>query len=99
MARLGDMAEKIRSKNAGPFWLTLDVFCGSQAVYDRVVNGLATNQVARLFKTPTAAIRRFDMPDLNVVKFSLPRPTIQGVPKDRDMHGASFAALLADIEV
>ena len=24
---LGQMVRKIRSKNAGPFWLTLDIFC------------------------------------------------------------------------
>ena len=26
MARLGDTVFKVRSKNAGPFWVTIDVF-------------------------------------------------------------------------
>ncbi|CAN0196824.1 unnamed protein product, partial [Chrysoparadoxa australica] len=44
-------------------------------------------------------IKRFDIPDLNVVKFSLPRPEIQGTIFDRDMHGASFAQILGDLDV
>ena len=27
MAKLGTLVHKIRSKNAGPFWLTIDIFC------------------------------------------------------------------------
>ncbi|MEM8644459.1 MAG: DUF4387 family protein, partial [Pseudomonadota bacterium] len=37
--RLGTVAEKIRSKNAGPFCLTIDIFCGSAEAYARVVRG------------------------------------------------------------
>ena len=29
-----------------------------------------------------------------VLKFSLPRPNIQGTPADSDMHGAALGALL-----
>jgi len=44
-------------------------------------------------------LKRFDIPSLNVVKFSLPRPAVQGTVADRDMHGASFAALLSELTV
>jgi len=30
MYLLGDKVKKIRSKNAGPFWITIDIFCGSK---------------------------------------------------------------------
>jgi len=30
MAKLGAVVEKVRSKNAGPFWLTIDIFCDDQ---------------------------------------------------------------------
>ncbi|MEM9012094.1 MAG: DUF4387 family protein [Pseudomonadota bacterium] len=99
MDRLGTVAEKIRSKNAGPFCLTIDIFCGSAEAYARVVRGLATAQVAVALGTNGEALRRFDMPDLQVVKFSLPRPEVQGSIRDRDMHGASWAALLAELEI
>lgn len=99
MARLGDIVQKVRSKNAGPFWLTIDIFCGDSKTFEEVADLLATGQVAQLFDVPTQAIKRFDIADLNVVKFSLPRPSIQGSRQDRDIHGASWAALLAEFEM
>ena len=99
MAELGHIVEKVRSKNAGPFWLTIDIFCGNTADFQRVVSGLSSARVAALFAMPVADIKRFDIPALNVVKFSLPRPEIQGSVRDRDMHGASWAALLSEIEL
>ncbi len=97
MTKLSDVVEKVRSKNAGPFWLTIDIFCGSAEAFERVARGVSTDRVAQLFKTETKALKRFDIPSLNVVKISLPRPAVQGTAADRDMHGASFAALVAEM--
>ena len=99
LARLGDVAQKLRSKNAGPFWLTVDIFCGTPEAYETVVAKLSTRQVAGAFDISAQLVKRFDIADLNVVKFSLPRPTTKGAIDDRDMHGASWAALLADLEI
>ena len=98
MARLGQIAEKVRSKNAGPFWLTIDIFCGSEPAFVQVCQGLATARVARVFAARPETLKRFEIHSLNVVKFSLPRPSIQGAIDDRDMHGASWAALLSEVE-
>ena len=99
MARLGSMVRKIRSKNAGPFWLTIDIFCTDERNFRHVCDHLETARVAALFQTDDGTIRRFDMPQLNVIKISLPRPHIQGTAGDTDMHGASFAALLEELEI
>lgn len=99
MPKLRDVAQKVRSKNAGPFWLTIDIFCGDTDAYMQVTEMLKTGQVAKAFAAEPQLIKRFDIADLNVVKFSLPRPTIQGARDDRDMHGASWAALLAEVEI
>ena len=99
MARLGQVAEKLRSKNAGPFWLTIDIFCGDSAAFRQVCDGLSTGRVAAAFRADSAVVKRFEIASLNVVKFSLPRPEIQGSVADRDMHGASWAALLAELEL
>jgi hypothetical protein len=96
---IGALVEKVRSKNAGPFWLTIDIFCGSTAAYAQVVEGLSTARLAALFQSDVTAIKRFDIADLNVVKFSLPRPVIQGTAADRDMHGAAWGPLVAEIEI
>lgn len=99
MAELGQIVEKIRSKNAGPFWLTVDVFCGTPEVFEKLCNGLPTGAVAAVFGAPEAEVLRFEIGALNVLKFSLPRPHAQGSRRDRDMHGASWGALLSELEV
>lgn len=99
MKPLSEVVEKIRSKNAGPFWLTIDIFCGNPAAFARVCAGLDAKTAARLLGTPESDIQRFEIEDLAVLKISLPRPHIQGTRLDRDMHGASFANLLCDVLV
>ena len=99
MPELGALAEKVRSKNAGPFWLTIDIFCGSAEAYARIRDGLDSAAVARMLDTPLQTMKRFDIADLNVVKISLPRPAVQGTVDDRDMHGAAVGAMLAEMEI
>ncbi|MFQ3302569.1 MAG: hypothetical protein ACI9EH_001468, partial [Planktomarina sp.] len=36
MTKLGDIVPKIRSKNAGPFWLTIDIFCVSPELFTEI---------------------------------------------------------------
>ncbi len=99
MAELKDVVQKVRSKNAGPFWLTIDIFCGDADAYQTVSAHLTTEAVANVFKADPASLKRFDMADLHVVKFSLPRPHVQGSIADRDMHGASWAALVGEMTI
>ena len=99
MSTVGDIALKVRSKNAGPFWLTVDIFCGSADAYLQIKQCLSTQRVATAFKTDESTLKRFDIDTLNVIKFSLPRPVIQGDVADRDMHGAGWAPLIAEISL
>lgn len=97
--KLQDHVLKVRSKNAGPFWVTIDIFCGSAAAYNTVVGKLDTARIAALYRTELQEVKRFDIADLHVVKISIPRPVIQGSANDRDMHGAQWAHLLAEMEL
>lgn len=99
MPELGSLVSKVRSKNAGPFWLTIDVFCDDPATFARVRDGLRDADVARLFGVERHLLKRFDIPSLNVVKFSVPRPVVQGMRADRDMHGAGWACLLEEFQI
>ncbi len=99
MPELGALVEKVRSKNAGPFWVTIDIFCGSDTVFGQVVKAVSTDRVAALFQCPAESIKRFEIADLNVLKFSLPRPVVQGSRQDCDMHGAAWAALISELSV
>ena len=96
MPDLRDLA-RIRSKNAGPFWLTIDLFC-EEATYAAVV-AVPTPAFAAWLGVPADAVRRFDLDNLRVVKLSLPRPVPQGAFEDRDMHGAGWGAALEGMAV
>ncbi len=64
-----------------------------------MTQGVSTERVASLFHTEPDQLKRFEIPSLNVVKFSLPRPQVQGTRFDRDMHGAGWAVLLAELDL
>lgn len=99
MPKVGERVLRVRSKNAGPFWVTVDVFCGTPEVFRQLRTSLRTETVAALFQQPSQLVKRFDIADLNVIKFSVPRPVVQGARADRDMHGAQWATLLAELEI
>lgn len=99
MARLRDKAEKVRSKNAGPFWLTIDIFCGEKTVFQDVCEKLTNIEIANVLDVDEIELKRFEISSLNVLKISLPRPQIQGSIRDRDMHGASWAAIIGEMEI
>lgn len=99
MARLRDKVEKVRSKNAGPFWLTIDIFCGEKSIYQDVCDKLSNIDIAKVLDVDEANLKRFEIASLNVLKISLPRPQIQGSMRDRDMHGAGWAAIIGEMEI
>ena len=98
---LDDVADLVRAKNAGPFWLTLDVFLPSDEVFQRVCDSDVVDPevVARLYRTAAHEVRVFLMPALRAIKISFPRPVVQGSFTDRDMHSGQQHVLLAGMTV
>jgi len=72
------LVQDIRSKNAGPFWITIDVFCADAAAFARLNSALTTAMVAQALNADLARVQRFDIAALNVIKFSAPREVVQG---------------------
>ena len=94
---LDHLALEVRSKNAGPFWMTLDVFLPDDAAY-RIADALITPEVvAELYQVPAEALQIFRIPQLKVVKVSFPRPLPQGSLHDRDMHAGQHHVPLASL--
>lgn len=96
---VGDLAKSVRSKNAGPFWLTIDMFFDDRESFEQVCNTLCDAVVAERLGASADDLQRYELDDLLVLKFSLPRPHVQGAHRDRDMHGAAWACLIAEIVV
>jgi hypothetical protein len=94
---LGDLAVEVRSKNAGPFWMTLEAFMPDDRTY-RIADALVTAElISELYHVPPGSVQIFRIPDLRVVKVSFPRPVTQGSLHDRDMHAGQHHVPLASI--
>jgi Domain of unknown function (DUF4387) len=95
--RLGELADQVRSKNAGPFWITLDVFFRNARDYEFVTGSgiLSPQAVGRLYRVDPASVKYFELPALHVVKISFPRPVTAGSFEDRDLHGGQQHVPLA----
>lgn len=98
---LGDVAELVRSKNAGPFWQTLDIFLSDDDSYRLVTESSAIDEatIARLYRVTADDVIIYRLPSIRVVKISFPRPTPQGGVEDRDMHAGQQHVPLAQIEL
>jgi hypothetical protein len=96
-ATVGDAATLVRSKNAGPFWQTLDVFLGDDASYRAVAEapGLDAAAIGRAYRVDPETVRIFRIPSIRVVKVSFPRRSAQGGVHDRDMHAGQQHVPLA----
>lgn len=98
---LGDLAHEVRSKNAGPFWVTMELFMRDADGYRIAADEsfLDERVVADLYRVDPATVQIFRIPSLNVVKISFPRPISQGSLRDRDMHMGQHHVPLAVLPV
>ncbi|MFI6423897.1 DUF4387 domain-containing protein [Promicromonospora sp. NPDC050880] len=98
---LADVCHEVRSKNAGPFWVTIDLFVKDSATYRLVADPafLDERRVADLYDVDPSTVRIFRLPDLDVVKISFPRPVSQGSLRDRDIHAGQHHVPLAVLPV
>jgi Domain of unknown function (DUF4387) len=98
---LAETAKLIRSKNAGPFWLTFDVMFDDADVYRSVRDQdvLNVDRVASLFGQDPAVVRVFAHDSALAVKVSFPRPSSSGSALDTDVFGGQQYAPLMDLTV
>ena len=89
----------IRSKNAGPFWLTIDAFCNNVEDTERVAAAFENNRakIAADFQVKSEDLQIYCLKNIFVAKISLPRVPIEGSRNEREMHGGQQYVSLLDI--
>jgi hypothetical protein len=92
---LGDLALEVRSKNAGPFWMTLEAFMPDEDSYQIADSLITAELISELYQIGPQSLQIFRIPELRVVKVSFPRPVVQGSLHDRDMHAGQHHVPLA----
>ena len=101
MATIADLAVLVRSKNAGPFWLTIDVMFDSPEAYRRVRDSEAINRagIAQTYGRDPAEIIVVNHDAALAIKVSFPRPQSSGSKYDSDVYGGQQYAPLLSLEV
>ena len=101
MTRLGQIAKLIRSKNAGPFWITFDIMFETQADYERVASSNTINKawIAATWDRSENDIILQNLPPARAIKFSFPRNPIQGNEGEMDQYAGQQYAPLIDLEI
>ena len=99
--RITDAARVIRSKNSGPFELTLDILFKDRRYFDlaRRCAVIDRQLISRLYSVPVddiSSIIYFE--PSHAVKITLRRRVVSGAPGDSDIYGAQQHAPLLDIE-
>lgn len=100
--KLSEMAHVLRSKNSGPFAVTLDILFDNADYYERVKNsGLVTpEKVAELYHISVDRITDYAVYDPGMgIKITFLRSVASGTVADRDVYGAQQHALLMNIEI
>ena len=99
--RLRDAAAVIRSKNAGPYELPLDVILKDREMYERMkaARVIRPDVIAGLYRIPEEKVLEIVWFDAaKAVKATIVRPMPSGALGERDVYGAQQHAPLMDFE-
>ena len=99
MKTIENTVKYIRSKNAGPFWLTIDAFCYSVDDTERVTAAFERERdtIATIYHVKPEDLQIYCLKHIQVAKLSLPRVPVEGSRNERDMHGGQQYVSLLDI--
>jgi len=98
---IGELAVLVRSKNAGPFWITFDIMFDQREVYQRVRDArvITRETIARLYRRKADDIIVVDHDAALAIKVSFPRLHTSGSALDSDVFGGQQYAPLLALEV
>ena len=99
MKTIEETVKYIRSKNAGPFWLTIDAFCNNVEDTKRVTAAFERERefIAKAFQVKPEDLQIFCLEHIQVAKISLPRVPVEGSRDELDMHGGQHYVTLLNI--
>lgn len=98
---LADLARLVRSKSAGPFWLTIDVMFDDPAAYARALKSdlVVAEKLALRLRRPAEDLIITALENALAIKVSFPRPHSAGSPRDNDCLGGQQYAGLLDLPI
>jgi hypothetical protein len=100
--KLKDIASIIRSKNASPFILTIDIFIDDKEIYEYIKRSNIINprEIAEIYKLPIENILGIYYVDqVNAIKISILRDVAADDLESSDIYSAQQYIPLLDLEL
>lgn len=99
--KLIDIARVIRSKNAGPTTLTVDLMFNDSQAFERALASpaLKAEAIAMLYALEPSQVEVIAYPPAVAIKIVMDRKVVAGDPGDRDVYGAQQHAPLLGVEL
>ena len=99
--KLYDIAFVCRSKNAGPFQVTIDLMFSSDEDYAKVINSpnFTLEKIAELYRAEPRRVQIKPFERILTIKVVLPRGNGSGSPLDTDVYGSQQHFPLGNLEI
>lgn len=97
--KLIEIAKILRSKNAGPLFITFDLIFHSENDMKKVYTSLTKEAIAKAYNTDINSIDIIAYEIVNSIKITFPRKHISGSIYDNDIYGCQQHMPLANIEI
>jgi len=97
--KLWEVTKLIRSKNAGPFELTFDIFFVDQEKFEcvKAANLINAQWVSRVYKLPADQVKIMFYPCARAIKVTIPRRVPSGDFLDSDVYGGQQHAPFVEL--
>lgn len=101
MNNLLNLTKILRSKNAGPYYITFDIMFNNKDIYERVKNSniLTDKLISELYQIAEKDVSIIYYGIVNSIKITIKRKYASGDINDTDVYGAQQQALLEDIQI
>lgn len=99
MKKLINYTKILRSKNAGPLFITFDLIFSGAGEMDYVLERLTKSDVAKAYGIDEKEIDIIAYKVVNSIKITFPRRNISGSLCDGDIYGCQMHMPLANIEI
>ena len=99
MKKLISYTKNLRSKNAGPLFITFDLIFNSDEEMQHVEKNLTKEQISRAYDVAVEKIDIISYAVVKSIKITFPRKNISGSLADNDIYGCQQHVPLANIEL
>ncbi len=97
--KLIDYTNVLRSKNAGPLFITFDLIFKTDEDMDYIEKNLTKEDIKKAYGVDTSKIDIITYRQVKSIKISFPRKEISGSILDNDIYGCQMHMPLANIEI